>query len=48
VQVEAHLPVFAVLKWGEWYQTIRFDHEKNIFIPTENLKKILNDKTSEN
>jgi len=47
-RVETHLSVFAVLKWGEWFQTIHFDCEQNIFIPTENLQKILNDKTSEN
>jgi hypothetical protein len=44
VQGKTHLPVFAVLKWGEWFQTICFDHEK-IF---SYLQKILNDKTSEN
>jgi len=48
VWVETHLPVFAILKWGEWFQIIRFDHGQYIFIPTENLQKILNDKTSEN
>jgi len=38
-QVETFLPINAVLKWGEWFQTICFDHEKNIFIPTEIYKK---------